>query len=94
MRETRELVQILIIALILLLAGGLEPAFCSYVVYWTYSSDRTAYALGGGAAWQYKYCVRPGTAKGTYRFKAVLPAGSGFLTSTSATPASVSVKLK
>jgi photosystem II stability/assembly factor-like uncharacterized protein len=62
--------------------------------YWTYSSNRTVYALSGGAAWQYKYYFRPGMAKGTYKFKAVVPAGSGFLTSTSASPASVSIKLK
>jgi photosystem II stability/assembly factor-like uncharacterized protein len=57
---------------------------------WTYSSNRTAYAAGGGAAWLYKYYFKKGMARGTYRFKAVAPApgfasSAGFLTSTSKT---------
>ena len=39
--------------------------------FWTYSSTRTSYKLGGGAAWQYKYTFKKGMAKGTYQFKAV-----------------------
>jgi aldehyde:ferredoxin oxidoreductase len=39
--------------------------------YWTYSSTRTAYKLGAGAAWQYKYTFKKGMAKGAYQFKAV-----------------------
>jgi len=51
--------------------------------YWTYSSNRTVYALNGGAAWQYKYYFKKGMAKGIYYFKAVTPApgfanGAGF----------------
>jgi hypothetical protein len=58
--------------------------------YWTYSSNRTVYALGGGAAWLYKYYFKKGMAKGTYKFKGVAPApgfasSAGFLTSTSST---------
>jgi photosystem II stability/assembly factor-like uncharacterized protein len=58
--------------------------------YWTYSSNRTVYALGIGAAWQYKYYFKPGMTKGLYRFKAVAPApgfasSDGFATSESAT---------
>ena len=62
--------------------------------YWTYSSNRTVYALSGAAAWQYKYYFKTGMAKGTYKFKAVLPAEAGFLSSTSASPATVSIRLK
>jgi len=39
--------------------------------YWSYSSTRTAYKLGTGGAWQYKYTFKKGMAKGTYQFKAV-----------------------
>jgi hypothetical protein len=61
--------------------------------YWTYSSNRTVYNLGGKAAWQYKYYFKPGMVKGVYKFKAVMPAYSGhFLTSTS--PTTVSIQLR
>ena len=59
--------------------------------YWTYSSNRTTYALSGGAAWQYKYTFKAGMTKGVYKFKAVVPAWPGFLTSTSST---ISIRLK
>jgi hypothetical protein len=59
---------------------------------WTYSSNRTVYALAGGAAWQYKYTFKKGMTKGIYKFKAVVPASSGFLTSTSIK--TVSIRLK
>lgn len=59
--------------------------------YWTYSSNRTAYALGFGGAWQYKYTFKRGMTKGLYRFRAVVPPRAGFLTSTSST---LSVRLK
>lgn len=59
---------------------------------WTYSSNRTTYALNGAAAWQYKYFFKPGMAKGTYKFKAVVPAWPGYLTSTS--PTTVSIKVR
>ena len=39
--------------------------------YWAYSSVRTSYKAGSGAAWQYKYTFKKGMAKGTYQFKAV-----------------------
>jgi len=60
--------------------------------YWTYSSNRTVYNLGGKAAWQYKYYFKPGMVKGYYVFKAVVPAWPGFLTSTS--PTTVSIRLQ
>jgi hypothetical protein len=60
--------------------------------YWTYSSNRTVYLLGGGAAWQYKYYFKKGMKKGTYVFKAVVPAKTNFLTSTS--PTTVSIRLR
>ena len=59
---------------------------------WSYSSNRTAYSLGGKAAWQYKYLFKPGMAKGVYAYKAVVPAWTGFLTSTS--PKTVSIRLR
>ena len=59
--------------------------------YWTYSSNRTVYNLGGHAAWQYKYYFKPGMVKGYYVFKAVVPAWPGFLTSTS--PTTVTIRL-
>ena len=59
---------------------------------WSYSSNRTVYAAGTGAAWQYKYTFKKGMTKGVYKFKAVVPAGNGFLASTS--PTTVSIKLK
>jgi pimeloyl-ACP methyl ester carboxylesterase len=64
---------------------------------WTYSSNRTTYALGGGAAWQYKYYFKPGMTKGTYKFKAVAPApgfasSAGFATSTSPTTVTIRVR--
>jgi hypothetical protein len=65
--------------------------------YWTYSSNRTVYNLGGKAAWQYKYYFKPGMVKGYYKFKAVAPAPGfasslGWLTSTS--PTTVSIRLR
>jgi len=60
--------------------------------YWTYSSNRTVYKLGGKAAWQYKYYFKPGMVKGYYVFKAVVPAWPGFLTSTS--PTTVTIRLQ
>jgi hypothetical protein len=60
--------------------------------YWTYSSNRTAYLLSGHAAWQYKYYFKPGMTKGTYLYKAVVPAYLAFATSTS--PTTVSIRLK
>lgn len=60
--------------------------------YWSYSSNRTVYYTGGGAAWQYKYYFKPGMVKGSYVFKAVVPAYSGFLASTS--PTTVSIRLR
>jgi hypothetical protein len=77
-----------------ILSGAVKPNACigqNMVVYvmkpgsarWTYSSNRTVYALSGGAAWQYKYYFKPGMKKGTYKFKAVMPAWTGYLTSNS-----------
>ena len=60
--------------------------------YWTYSSNRTVYDLGGRASWQYKYYFRPGMPKGCYTFKAVVPAGHGFLTAVSQTTASIRLR--
>jgi len=48
--------------------------------YWTYSSNRTAYALNGATAWYYKYTFKKGMTKGVYYFKAVAPA-PGFASS-------------
>jgi len=64
--------------------------------YWSYSSNRTVYNLGGKAAWQYKYYFKPGMTKGYYKFKAVAPAPGfasslGWLTSTS--PTIVTIRL-
>jgi hypothetical protein len=59
---------------------------------WTYSSNRTTYALGGAAAWQYKYYFKPAMAKGTYTYKAVVPDSSTFIGSTS--PTTVSIRLR
>jgi hypothetical protein len=58
---------------------------------WTYSSNRTVYSLGGGAAWQYKYVFKRGMKKGVYYFKAVVPTMTGFTGSESGT---ISVRLK
>jgi len=44
--------------------------------FWTYSSYRTVYALGGRAAWQYKYLFKKGMARGTYRFEVAVPASA------------------
>ncbi len=56
--------------------------------YYSYSSNRTAYSLNGGAAWLYKYYFKPGMTKGVYYFKASAPApgfasSAGFGTSSS-----------
>jgi hypothetical protein len=59
---------------------------------WSYSSNRVVYALGDGAAWQYKYYFKPGMAKGVYNFRAEAPALPGYLGSNS--PTIVSVRLK
>jgi photosystem II stability/assembly factor-like uncharacterized protein len=86
-----------------ILSGAVTPNGCighNMVCYvmkpgssrWTYSSNRTVYALGGGAAWQYKYTFKKGMTKGVYKFKAVMPPWTGYLTSTS--PTTVSIKLK
>lgn len=58
--------------------------------YWSYSSNRTVYSLGGAPAWLYKYTFKAGMARGTYRFKARCPApgfasSDGFAVSESAT---------
>ena len=86
-----------------ILSGTVGPAACigqNMVVYvmkpgssrWTYSSNRTVYALGSGAAWQYKYTFKKGMTKGVYKFKAVMSAWPGYLSSTS--PTTVSIRLK
>jgi hypothetical protein len=59
--------------------------------YWTYSSNRTVYSLGGSAAWQYKYYFKRGMTKGVYYFKAVAPEMPGALGSTSSL---ISIRLK
>jgi hypothetical protein len=51
--------------------------------YWSYSSNRTVYSLGGAPAWQYKYYFKRGMTKGLYYFKAVAPEMPGVLGSTS-----------
>jgi hypothetical protein len=65
--------------------------------YFSYSSNRTVYNLGGKAAWQYKYYFKPGMVKGYYVFKASCPAPGfasslGFLTSNS--PTTVTIRLR
>ena len=86
-----------------ILSGAVTPTDCigeNMVVYvmkpgsarWTYSSNRTVYALGAGAAWQYKYTFKRGMTKGVYKFKAVMSAWPGYLTSTS--PTTVNIRLK
>lgn len=65
--------------------------------YWSYSSNRTVYGLGGSPAWLYKYYFKPGMARGYYRFKAVAPApgfpsSAGFATSTSPTTVTIRVR--
>jgi subtilisin family serine protease len=61
--------------------------------YWTYSSNRTAYALSSGAAaWLYKYTFKKGMAKGVYRFKAAVPQRADFLPSTSPTTVAIRVR--
>ena len=60
--------------------------------FYSYSSNRTTYLLNGKAAWQYKYTFVRGMAKGVYTYKAVAPAWPGFLTSTSPTTVSISVR--
>ena len=58
---------------------------------WSYSSNRAVYALGGAAAWQYKYYFKPGMTKGIYNFRADVPALPGYLGSSSPI---LSVRLK
>jgi hypothetical protein len=58
--------------------------------YWSYSSNRTVYSLGGAPAWQYKYFFKPGMAKGIYYFKAAAPA-PGFASAAGFAPSSSSV---
>jgi len=60
--------------------------------FWTYSSNRVAYSLLGGTAWQYKYYFKPGMVKGTYTFKAAVPSYPGYATSES--PTTVSIRLR
>jgi hypothetical protein len=60
--------------------------------YYSYSSNRTVYNLGGNAVWQYKYYFKPGMAKGYYVFKAGVPGWPGFVTSMS--PTTVTVRLR
>jgi hypothetical protein len=50
---------------------------------WSYSSNRTVYAVDAGAAWVYKYYFKPGMAKGVYSFRAEVPALPGYLGATS-----------
>jgi hypothetical protein len=59
---------------------------------WSYSSNRTVYASGDTAAWQYKYRFKPGMAKGVYSFRAEAPAMGGYLGATS--PTTVSLRLR
>ena len=59
---------------------------------WSYSSNRTIYTSGSGAAWQYKYYFKPGMAKGVYNYKAVVGDLPGYLGSTS--PTIVSIRLQ
>jgi hypothetical protein len=58
---------------------------------WTYSSNRVAYAVGTGTAWGYKYTFKRGMSKGTYKFKAAVPVGTGIVGSSS-TITSIRVK--
>jgi hypothetical protein len=60
--------------------------------YWTYSSNRTVYSRYGVPSWQYKYYFKRGMTKGTYKFKAILPAGPGYASSVS--PTTVAIKLQ
>ena len=49
--------------------------------YWTYSSNRTVYTYAGSpASWVYPYYLKPGMARGHYKFKARCPA-PGFASS-------------
>jgi hypothetical protein len=59
---------------------------------WSYSSNRTVYSLGTGAAWLYKYYFKPRMAKGLYRFKAALSAPRGYAASTTRTTVSIRVR--
>jgi hypothetical protein len=64
--------------------------------FWTYSSNRTAYALRDGTAWQYKYYFKRGMTKGIYYFKGSAPApgfasSAGFAGSESSV---ISIRLK
>jgi uncharacterized protein YkwD len=60
--------------------------------YWTYSSNRVVYALGGTASWLYKYYFKRGMAKGVYVFKAVLLPSAEHAGCTS--PTTVSIRLR
>jgi Tol biopolymer transport system component len=60
--------------------------------YWSYSSNRTVYNLGGNAAWLYKYTFKPGMTKGYYVFKAGVPEYPGYLPSMSA--GTVTIRLR
>jgi hypothetical protein len=59
---------------------------------WTRSSTRTVRFAHEGPEWEYRYTFKRGMRKGVYRFKAVVPARSGF--TRSATSRYVSVRLR
>jgi hypothetical protein len=59
--------------------------------FYSYSSNRTVYDLGGAGAWLYKYKFIAGMTKGLYVFRADVPAASGFLASSSGT---VTIRLR
>jgi FtsP/CotA-like multicopper oxidase with cupredoxin domain len=64
--------------------------------YWSYSSTRTVYRLGGGAVWQYKYHFKQGMREGRYYFRAFAPApglasSAGFAASASSV---ISIRLR
>ena len=50
---------------------------------WSMSSYRPVYSSAGRTTWRYPYYFKRGMRKGVYRFKATVPARTGFLTSTS-----------
>jgi photosystem II stability/assembly factor-like uncharacterized protein len=58
--------------------------------FYSYSSNRTAYQLGGGAAWYYKYTFKNGMKTGVYYFRASAPA-PGFETSIGYLPSTTGV---
>jgi hypothetical protein len=45
---------------------------------WARKASRAVYASGGGAAWAYKYTFHKGSRKGTYSFKAEVPAFAAY----------------